>query len=197
MPVPGDYSSQLDQIIKALNHSSTPSWVIAMLSAFLGFLASLVNQVFQQRYGEQRSRNKMRRIIYAEIGANYSRLVHFHDLKGSTSDTKDIEWKKRQLKERFLKFEGETYAEDKKDVLFQLPERSSIRLIYDSIHDVLGPEDEYGFEINSGLAIEIIEDSIRLKDLPAKFAQRYINPSDLAAIAEANRRRLARNEARK
>ena len=58
MPVPVDYSSQLEDIakaLKALNHDSTPSWLIALFSALLGFLASVILHVFQHWYGVARS----------------------------------------------------------------------------------------------------------------------------------------------
>jgi len=139
----------------------------------------------------------MRMIIYSEVGAMYSSLVHFHDVKTGLSDQEDIEWRKKQLKEHFLKFEGEKYIEDKKDVFIQLRERSTINTLYSAIHEVFGPEEEYGFFINSGLAVEIIEDCVRLNDLPDKFVRRYMNGSDIKEIASANERRLALGQARK
>jgi hypothetical protein len=121
----------------------------------------------------------------------YSNLVHFYNVKTRQPEQEDIAWRKKQLKERFLKFEGEKYAEDHKDVFIQLKEHSTITGVYGAIREVFGPEEEYGFFINAGLAIEIIEDDVRLNYLPAKFANRYMNGSDIAAISEANKKRLA------
>ena len=42
-----DYSQPLEEIVKALNRPSTPTWLIAIMSALLGFLASVLSQVFQ------------------------------------------------------------------------------------------------------------------------------------------------------
>jgi hypothetical protein len=144
------------------NTSSIPTWLISIFAAFLGFFASALSQLFQHWYSDRRAMNKMRMIIYSEIVAMYSSLVHFHNVKTRLSAPEDIESRKKQLKERFLKFEGEKYIEDKKDVFIQMRERSTINTLYSAIHEVFGPEEEYGFFINSGLAIEIIEDCVRL-----------------------------------
>ncbi len=192
-----DYTPQLQEIAKALNRPSTPTWLIAILSGLVGFLASVFSQVFQHWYAERRERNKMRMIIYSEIGAMYSHLVHFHDLgKGYESEEEDIAWRKKQLKERFLKFEGEKYAEDNKAVFIQLKERSTIDEIYSAIREVFGPEEEYGFFLNSGLAIEILEDCVRLNYLPRTYVKRYMNSSDVTAINKANERRVKLGQAR-
>jgi len=135
-------------------------------------------------------------IIYSELGAMYSSLVHFYNLKLHLPEPKDIEWRKKQLKERFLKFEGEKYAHEHKDVFIQLKERSTISELYSAIREVFGPEEEYGFFINAGLAIEIIEDEVRLKYLPHGFVKHFMNGKDVAAIAEANKRRLVIGEAK-
>lgn len=137
----------------------------------------------------------MRMIIYSELGDMYSNLVHFTNVQTRKLKQEDIKWRKKQLKERFLKFEGEKYAEDHKDVFIQLKERSTIVGLYSAIHDVFGPEEEYGFFINAGLAIEIIEDDVKLNSLPRKFVKRYMNTKDVSAIEEANRRRLALGQA--
>jgi hypothetical protein len=107
---------------------------------------------------------------------------HFHDVKTRFPEKEDIAWRKKQLKEHFLKFEGENYAESHKEVFIQLKERSTITQLYSAIREVFGPEEEYGFFLNSGLAIEILEDCVRLNDLPAEFVKCYMNDSDVAAI---------------
>jgi hypothetical protein len=194
--MPPDYSSQLDAIAKALNHPTTPTWLIAIFSAFLGFLASTMGQLFQHWYGDLRSRKKMRIIIYSELGSMYSALSHFYTVKTELSELEDIEWRKRQLKERFLKFDGEKYADDNKDVFIQLKERSTIRELYDAIREVFGPEEDYGFFINAGLAIEIIEDCVRLNGLPERFVKHYMNTTDIQNLDSANERRLALGQAK-
>jgi hypothetical protein len=194
--MPVDYTSQLEEIAKALNRPCVPTWLIAVISGLLGFLASILSQMFQHWYGEHRACAKMRMIIYSELGTMYSRLVQFHDVKTSLPEREDIEWRKRQLRELFLKFEGQKYAEDHKDVFIQLRERTTITELYSAIREVFGPEEEYGFFLNSGLAIEIIEDCVRLNDLPGKFVKRYMNGPDTAAIAEANKKRLALGQAK-
>ncbi len=193
--MPGGYSSQLEEIVRALNRPSTPTWLVAMVSALLGFLASVLGQMFQHWYSERRAHAKMRMIIYSELGSMYSHLVHFHNVKTHLPQEQDVQWRKKQLKERFLKFEGEKYAEENKDIFIQLKERSTISELYGAIRDVFAPEEEYGFFINSGLAIEIMEDCVRLNYLPNTWVKRYMNSTDVAAIAEANRKRVAKGQA--
>jgi hypothetical protein len=89
MPGPVDYTSQLEQIVKALNRPSILTWMIAIMSAFLGFLVSILTQVFQHWYCERRARSKMRMIIYSELGSMYSHLVHFHDVKTRLPEQED------------------------------------------------------------------------------------------------------------
>jgi hypothetical protein len=150
----------------------------------------------------------MRRIIYSELGTVYSHLVDVQPTMVSDDEDPtplDVEFKKFEFRLRFLnyegkpehteKFEGEKYAEDNKDVFIQLRERSTITLLYRAMRDVLRPEQEYGFLTNSGLAIEIMEDCVRLNDLPNKFAKRYMNGPDIAAINVSNKRRLALGQA--
>ena len=103
---------------------------------------------------------------------------------------------KKQLRERFLKFEGEKYADDNKAVFIQLKERSTISEIYSAIREVFGPEEEYGFFLNSGLAIEILEDCVRLDYLPRPYVRRYMTDADVAAIDKANKRRLEIGQAK-
>jgi hypothetical protein len=42
----GEYTSQLQDIAKALSHHSTPTWVVAIVSGFLGFAASALGRYF-------------------------------------------------------------------------------------------------------------------------------------------------------
>jgi hypothetical protein len=118
----------------------------------------------------------------------YSNLVLFYNRKSTQPQQQDLEWRKKQLQERFLKFEGEKYADENKDVFIQLEERSTISELYGAIREVFGPEEEHGFFINAGLAIEIIEDCVRLEYLPNRSVKRYMNKSDIEAIIAANQR---------
>jgi hypothetical protein len=92
MPVTVDYSSQLEEIAKALRalkHDSTPEWLIAVFSLLFGFLASLVLQIFQPWYAE----HTLRRIIYSELGAMYFVLVQAQPpLVSSNAKRNPTEW---------------------------------------------------------------------------------------------------------
>jgi hypothetical protein len=202
-----DYTLQLEEIVKALNHQATPTWLIAIVSGLLGFLASILGQIFQQWYSEYRGRSKIRRIIYSEIGAIYSMLVYLqpHVVSAPIEEEEaDIRYKQNKLRERFLrqeeegyakKSEGEKYAEDHTDLFIQLEERSQIVSLYSAIHHAFSDDEEFGFNLRSGLAIEIIEDTVRFDWLPKKFVKRYMNPPDAVAIELAIQRRVASGHA--
>jgi hypothetical protein len=188
--MPGEYTPQLEEIVRAL-HGSTPTWMIALFSAFLGFLASVLGQVFQHWYIEYRSRTKMRTIIYSELGAMYSMLVQFQPtLVSSNDEAQSYEGERKQLKDRFLrregaefakKFDGEKYIEAHEDVFVQLRERSSIVLLYDLMHRVVGDE-SLGFLVLSLMAIQNLEYEVRCGSLPKKYIRRYMSAHTVALI---------------
>jgi len=197
-----DYTLQLQEIVKALNHHSTPTWVIAVISVFFGFLASLLGQVFQHWYSEYKSRSKMRTIIYSELGTMYSMLVYLQPKVTSGQKKEDFRYETEKLRHHFIRgeeyagrFEGEIYAEDHKEVFVQLRERLRITDLYRVIRDACRDDDDYGFLINSGLAIEIIEDNVRFNWLPRKYVKRYMSAPDAAAIELAIQRRLVSGHA--
>lgn len=183
-----DYTSQLQEIVKALNHDSTPTWVIAVISFFSGFLVSLLGQVFQHWYSEYKSRSKMRTIIYTELGTVYSMLGYLQPptITSGQEKKKDFSYETGKLRNQFIRgegyagrFEGEIYAKDHNEVFVQLRERSRITALYRVIREACRDDDDYGFLINSGLAIEIIEDNVRFNWLPRKYVNRYMGAGDL------------------
>lgn len=180
-----EYTSQLEEIVKALNHQSTPTWLIAIASGFLGFLASILGQIFQRWYGEYRDRSRMRKIIYSELGAIYSMLVYLQPDMVSGRDKEDHKYEQDKFRNHFLrhegeghatKFDGEKYAEDHKDVFIQLGERRRIVDLYSVARGAFIDDEDYGFVLNSRLAIEIIEDYVRFDWLPKKMVERYMKP---------------------
>jgi hypothetical protein len=77
-----DYSRQLDAIIAALNHPATPAWIIAVLSALLGMVGGIFAQVILLRVTDRHQRNRMRRVLYTDLGGYfmfiYSTLTDKH-----------------------------------------------------------------------------------------------------------------------
>jgi hypothetical protein len=144
----------------------------------------------------------MRTIIYSELGAMYSMLVYLQPKITDTEKKENFEYEADKFRRYFImdedssgRFEGEIYAEDNKDVFIQLRERSRIAFLYKVMRDPCKDDDDYGFLINSGLAIEIVEDSVRFNWLPRKYVKRYMSASDAAAIELANQRRLVSGQA--
>jgi hypothetical protein len=66
--MPPDYSKQLDAIVAALNHSATPAWAIAVLSALLGMIGGIFAQTVLLRVTDRHQRNRMRRVLYTDLG---------------------------------------------------------------------------------------------------------------------------------
>jgi hypothetical protein len=182
MAVEPDYSQQLDQIVNALNRPGLPTWVIAMLSATLGFLASVLSQLFQHRFAEVVSRTNMRRVIYPDLGSMYSNANHFLHLETTQTDREQWDrWRRTRLAS-FLRFEGERYAHENRATYLQLAEYPHLDNCYSALHSALA-DDEYGFDINCGLAVEIIEDCIRLGWIPAKYIKKYMGEEDAEALS--------------
>jgi len=171
-----NYSQQLDAIIKALSRPSVPTWLIAILSAALGFVAAVLSQICQHLLADGLNRQKMRRVIYPELGSMYSRAHHFCHLKTDRHSDDANEWKRTRLAAS-LHFESEKYAKENLATYLQLREYPQIDLVYDVLRSATN-DDGYGFDINCGLAVEVIEDMVRLGDIPAKYIKKYMGKED-------------------
>jgi hypothetical protein len=199
MPVTVDYSSQLEEIaraLRALKQDSTPEWLIAIFSVIFGFIASVVLQIFQRWYTE----HTMRRIIYSELGAMYFMLVQAQPpLVSRNAQAQSYTSERQRLRDRFVrregeeiakKFDGEKYAELHEDVFIQIKERPSILFLYGLMHRVVSDE-SLGFLVLSLMAIQNLEYEVQCGSLPRKFVRRYMG-ADIAArvnlgINEQNR----------
>ena len=118
-----DYTSQLEEIVKALNRQSAPTWLIAIASLFFGFFASALIEVFKHSYGEHRARSKMRKIIYSELGAMYSHLVDLQPTMVSGDDDlthQDLVYNKFDFRLRFLNYQAKPKSQAKA-LLHSLP----------------------------------------------------------------------------
>jgi len=65
---PPDYTAQLNQIVQALNHPTTPAWIIAALSAALGLISGIFAQLVLVRINDAYQRDRMRRVLYTDLG---------------------------------------------------------------------------------------------------------------------------------
>src|SRR5262249_39168107 len=112
-----DYTKQLDAIVAALNHPTTPAWRVAFISATLGFLAGLLSRFFDRFLVEWHERRVMRRVLYVDIANMFlavEDIMSFKELQGSDL----YQWQQEQLKAH-LKFPGEAYSNGKQDIFMQ------------------------------------------------------------------------------
>ena len=184
-----DYSRQLDQIVKALNRGVMPTWLVAVISVVLGsVLGPICHHIFTEHVNKQR----MRRVIYPDLADMYSKAHHFYPLKTNLDPTGDQDWRLARLKS-FLRFAGEKYAKDNRAVYLQLPEYPHLDCIYSALRSAVGDEvdfDKLDFDINCGLAVEIIEDCVRLGQLPTKYIKKYVGKEDASKLLDGSKRKI-------
>ncbi len=118
----------------------------------------------------------MRRVIYPDLGSMYYHAAHFLKVDTKMDADESVKWKKSRL-ETQLRFIGEKYAHEHREIYYQLSEYPHLETIYSALRSTFA-DDEYGFEINCGLAVEIIEDSVRLGWVPAKYIKKYMGKED-------------------
>jgi hypothetical protein len=74
MQIQPDYSHQLEEIAKALNRSSIPQWVVALISVLVGALLGIAGQALLKVFDNWRDIHKMRRVLYQELSTIFGRL---------------------------------------------------------------------------------------------------------------------------
>jgi hypothetical protein len=130
--MPPDYSKQLDAIVAALNHPTTPAWAIAVLSALLGMLGGIFAQTILLRINDRYQRNRMRRVLYTDLGGYfmfvYSTLTDQH----YAGDTK-LAWQQDQFEKR-ITFSGEDFLRKQPDIFMQLSEHRAAEELYRWLH---------------------------------------------------------------
>lgn len=170
---PPDYTKQLDQIVKALNRPSLPTWIVAVLSVALGFVGSILVQLFQRYLAESRAKDRMRRVIYPDLAEMYWSA-------GIQLDQTGVEDASRRSRlATSLRFQGEKYADDDRATFLTLREYAWLESCWGALHSAL-IDDDYGFDLNCGLALEIIEDGVRLGEIPAKYVRKYVGETEAA-----------------
>ena len=130
--MPPDYTAQLKQIVQALNHPTTPAWIIAALSATLGLISGIFAQVILVRINDAYQRDRMRRVLYTDLGGYfmfmYSTLTSQH-YKGETK----LAWQQAQFEAR-IKFSVEDYVKARPDIYMQLSEHRAFGEVYLWLH---------------------------------------------------------------
>jgi hypothetical protein len=130
-----DYSQQLNAIVAALNHPTTPAWLIAVLSAILGMIGGIVAQTILLRVTERYQRNRMRRVLYTDLGGYFVFMYSTLTDKHYSGDTK-LAWQQDQFEKR-ITFSGEDYLKKQPDIYMQLSEHRAAEELYRWLHNTV------------------------------------------------------------
>lgn len=138
-----DYTKQLNDIIKALNHPGPPywqPWVLAAFSVFLGIIGGIIGRFLEPWISDFHTKRRLRRVLYADI----SRMVMVADFVSPPPAASGLQAVSQHLHEsqiQYLKsginFDNEAHLKSNPDVYLQLPEKVAADHIYLSLHELL------------------------------------------------------------
>lgn len=74
--MPGEYGPQLEQIIKALNRPSTPTWLIALFSAFVGASFALVFNSLLEFIKRRIAKEPLLDLFITDLALTWKRVEH-------------------------------------------------------------------------------------------------------------------------
>ena len=189
MQVP-DYSRQLDEIIKILNHPATPAWLIAAFSAVLGVVGGLVGQSLQLLATDAYRRYKMRRVLYLDLADMFltvDSIMRFTELP----DPDRWHWQEDQLRNSLL-FRGEKYCLDNHEIYMQLPERLVGEALYSRFHRIL--DEEHSMNVNTDLALRMFANFVSQGGLKFKYFKRFLGSRRAVALSRAFDHHQTRDE---
>jgi hypothetical protein len=127
-----DYSEQLKAIVVALNHSTTPAWLIAVFSALLGVMGGIVAQTILLRISDRYQRNRMKRVLYTDLVGYFLFIYSTLTDKHYTGEMK-LKWQQQQFEQR-INFSGEQYMQKQPDIYMQLGEHRAASELYLWLH---------------------------------------------------------------
>jgi hypothetical protein len=74
--IPGEYGPQLEQIVKALNRPSTPTWLIALFSAFVGASFALVFNSLLEFIKARIAKQPLLDLFITDLALTWKRVEH-------------------------------------------------------------------------------------------------------------------------
>lgn len=127
IPVPPDYTKQLDQIVRLLGRRQTPQWVLVVVGWVLGVAASLAVGWFNRRL----DRSKLQRMLYREMARNYWQLLLLNAriMKAPRNGLLT-----KENPRGVLEFGAFEHAKAKRDVFESLGEVADIETMYELFH---------------------------------------------------------------
>lgn len=189
MQIQPDYSHQLEEIAKALNRPSIPSWLVALISALVGAVFALAGQLLLKSFDNWRGIHNMRRVLYRELITMFQMLDASMGYTGLFSE-------RNELLQSALKFSGEAYLKAHQDVYMQLPEREAAEVLYAAYHKILDHESSDAREHNWELAKRLLAQFVETDQLPRRYIKKFLGSAEteqplkkLHAIYEDSERR--------
>ena len=173
-----DYSKQLEDIAKALNRPTTPVWIIAAFSAFLGFISGIIAQSLMMLVTDFYRRYKMRRVLYLDL-VNMFWAVDSIMAVTDMPQSERGHWQRDQLNKNLL-FRGEKHCLDNPEIYVQLPERRAGELVYPYLHQIL--DDPNWLNVNTGLALRIFAHVVHDRTLKPIYFWLFLGRKGAAAL---------------
>ena len=167
--MPPDYSEQLKAIVVALNHPTTPAWLIAVLSAILGMIGGIFAQAILLRVNDRYFRNRMKRVLYTDLG-DYFMFIYSTLTDQNYSGDKKLAWQEDQFEKR-IKFSGEDFLKKQPDIYMQLSEHRAAEELYLWLHHTV-EKTKMGCS-NSGMFCQIFSEYVVEGYLTEKCFKQY------------------------
>ncbi len=111
-----------------------PAWLISLISAVTGAVASVLVQFLALRIGDRYKRHKMRMVLYGELSMVAAMLKSVLDHSEQVLKIKHILVDDRALLSPLL---GLKYIESDLDIFVQLPEHITIHSLYRQVEVIL------------------------------------------------------------
>ena len=129
-----DYTHQLDSIVSALSNK-LPEWLVALVSALLGFLAALSLESVKR----WRTQHGVKRMLYREITFNHAYLW---SLKAKLDGVESTDLSTRSFC-RELSFESYHYSKNSLDIYTSLDEYMYFEFAYRKFEDLTKPNSTF------------------------------------------------------
>ena len=124
IPMPRDYSTQLNAIVAALNKPTIPVWLISMMSTALGIATTLVAPWFGDIY----QRFKLRRVAYLDLVDKFFFLDTLFN-KTMRDDVASRAWFSEEGPTHFT-FSQHDYLKTKAELYMGLNEYPKVEVLY-------------------------------------------------------------------
>jgi hypothetical protein len=135
VPVP-DYTSQLNEIVKALNRPSISPLLAPLIPAACGFIFALAIQWITRWSTERRQIGKLRRLVYQDLTELFFCVYRAMDQDEESILGEDrAAWRREQLSQ--MSFKAEKACLDQADIFMQLEEHFVCERLYIGFHRVV------------------------------------------------------------